>query len=425
MPSELADDCFAHDGDLIAHEEALALLKARIVAVGETEAVALEDAGGRVLAEDVRAPRPVPAFDNSAVDGYAFAHADYLAAGGRLPVSGRIAAGQDAAPPLRAGTAVRIFTGAAMPAGADTVVMQEDARVDEHDGGTVVAVPPGLKAGANRRRVGEDLQPGDLLAGAGDRLRPQEVAAIASTGRARVSCRRRLRIAIVSSGDEIVRPGAPLGHGQVYDANAYLLRALLAGTGSAIDDLGVLGDDPDIVRRTLAAAARDHDAILTTGGASLGEEDHMIAAAGALGRLHMWRLAIKPGRPMSFGQIGDCLFLGLPGNPVAAMVCYLLYVRPVLMARAGGAWPQPRRSRLPAAFAMTKKPDRREFLRGMLVVGPDGATRVDKYARDGSGLISSLRAADGLIEIDEATTRVEPDDPVAFIPFAEFGIGPR
>lgn len=425
MPPALADDCFLHDRDRLRHDEALALLKARIAPLADVEPVPLEAACGRVLAEDIGAPRPVPAFDNAAVDGYAFAHADYLAAGGTLPVSDRIAAGHPADKPLDAGTAARIFTGAPMPSGADTVAMQEDVALADADGRETVRIPAGMKPGANRRRAGEDLKAGDVLAAAAQRLRPQDVAAIASTGRPEVSCHRRLRVALVSSGDEIIRPGTPLGRGQVYDANIYMLRALLDGLGVEIDDLGILGDEAATVRAALADAARGHDAILTTGGVSRGEEDHMVDAVAALGNLHMWQLAIKPGRPLSFGQIGDCLYLGLPGNPVAAMVCFLLYVRPVLLARAGGDWPTPRRYWLPAGFAMSKKIDRREFLRGMVVDGPDGRPHVDKFERDGSGLISSLRAADGLIELDEETCEVEPGTPVAFVPFAELGVAPR
>ena len=421
MPPKLLDDCFLHDKDRLRHDEALALLKGRIAPLSATERVALADAVGRVLAEEVRAPRPVPAFDNSAVDGYAFSHADYLAAKGRLKISGRVAAGHPGSGPIAEKTAARVFTGAVMPEGADTVAMQEDVTLEDAGGDELAVIPEGLKQGANRRKAGEDLAAGEVLIGPGRRLRPQDLAAIASTGTAQIACHRRLRLAIVSTGDEIVRPGHTLAEGQVYDSNVYLLRALLETIGAEVNDLGVLTDRRDAVTAALADAAGKHDAIVTSGGASRGEEDHVVKAVEAMGKLHMWQLAIKPGRPMGFGQIDECLFFALPGNPVAVMVCFLLYVRPVLLRRSGADWPEPRRYLLPAAFSMKKKPDRREFLRGMFVADAAGRQTIDKYPRDGSGLVSSLRAADGLIEIAEEVISVSPGDPVAFIPFDGFG----
>jgi molybdopterin molybdotransferase len=421
VPPKLLDDCFLRDKERMRHDEALDLLKSRIVPLSAAEQVALADAMGRVLAEEISAPRAVPAFDNSAVDGYAFAHADYLAAKGRLKIAGQIAAGHPGAEPIAKGTAVRIFTGAAMPEGAETVAMQEDVTLANEGGEKLAIVPEGLKQGSNRRKAGEDLSAGAVLLSPGRRLRPQDIAAIASTGKAEFACYRRLKVAILSTGDEIVRPGSTLGPGQVYDSNVYLLRALLKSTGAEVTDLGVLADRRDVVEAALAEAARGHDAIITSGGASRGEEDHVVKAVEAKGRLNMWQIAIKPGRPMAFGQIGDCLFLGLPGNPVAVMVCFLLYVRPVLLRLSGADWPEPRRYFVPAGFSMKKKPDRREFLRGMIVEDEAGRQRLEKYPRDGSGLISSLRAADGLIEIDEEVTSVSPGDPVRFIPFDSFG----
>lgn len=253
-------------------------------------------------------------------------------------------------------------------------------------------------------------------------LRAQDLAALASLGMAEAACYARLKVAIVSSGDEVVRPGAPFSEGLVYDANAPMLYALILSAGAAPADLGVLPDDPAEVRRRLADAAERHDAVIVTGGASRGEEDHMAAALDAVGKRHLWQLAIKPGRPMSFGQIGDCVVLGLPGNPVAVLVCFLLYAWPMLRRMGGAAWPEPRRYRLPALFAFPgRKTGRREYWRGILKETPHGLG-VDKFARDGSGLISGLLAADGLIEIPEDAGDVQPGDRVAFIPFTELGI---
>src|SRR5262245_43147808 len=237
-----------------------------------------------------------------------------------------------------------------------------------------------------------------------------------------VECFTKLKVGIVSTGDEVVRAGTALASGQVYDANAPMLLALCASAGALSTDLEVFPDKLEEVKERLGAAARSYDVILTSGGASRGEEDHVVTALDALGKRHLWQLAIKPGRPMSFGQIGNCAVLGLPGNPVAVFVCFLLYVWPLLRRMGGAEWPEPRRYRLPALFAFPdRKVGRREFWRGMLKETPRGLA-VDKFARDGSGLISGLRAADGLIDIPEDVPAVKVGDLVAFIPFAEFGI---
>jgi molybdopterin molybdotransferase len=421
---KLLDDCFAHDRPRLRHDEALRILKERVVPVAVPESVRLAEAADRILAAAAVAPRPVPAHTNAAVDGFSFAAADYdAAAGGELVVAGRAAAGHPLAASPAPATAARIFTGAMMPEGHDTVVMQEDVRFGTVGGRDIVGIPPGLKAGANVRRAGEDVKAGEVLLKQGSVLRPQDLAALASIGMAEVQCFARLKVGIVSSGDEVVRAGAALGPGQVYDANAPMLSALIASTGAVAVDLGVLPDRPETVKQRLAEAAREVDAIITSGGASRGEEDHVVAALDALGKRHLWQLAIKPGRPMSFGQIGDCVMLGLPGNPVAVFVCFLLYVWPLLRRLGGAEWPEPRRYRLPALFAFPgRKAGRREFWRGILKETPRGLA-VDKFARDGSGLISGLRAADGLIDIPEDVTEVRPGDDVAFIPFAQFGSG--
>lgn len=426
MTGKLLDDCFLHDKDRLSHAEALAILRERVAPVVEVEAVPVEQASGRILAEPVTAPRPIPAHTNAAVDGYAFRFADYDPnSGSEFPVVGRAAAGHPLKGAIAEGSAVRIFTGAPMPEGFDTVIMQEDTTTDLRDGITVVTIKPGLKQGANCRQAGEDAAAGTVLAEAGQRLRPQDTAAAASAGLATLRCYQRLKVAIFSTGDEVIRPGATLANGQVYDANAPMLRGLIEATGADCVDLGVLADDAGAVEASLRDAASRYHVLITSGGASRGEEDYVVKTVDKLGRLHMWQIAVKPGRPMAFGQIGDCLFLGLPGNPVAVFVCFLLYVRPVLVSLGGGAWPEPARYPLKAAFEVKRKKDgRREFWRGALTQG-QGGLAVDKFARDGSGLITSLREADGLIEICEDVTGVAEGDMVAFIPFAEFGIARR
>ena len=339
MTRKLLDDCFLHDRDRLTHAEALALLEARVRPVAAAETIAVETAVGRILATSARAVRPVPAHTNSAVDGYAFAHAGYDAAkGSRLAIAGRAAAGHTLATAVATGSAARIFTGAVVPSGTDSVVMQEDVGLAVEAGVPLVEVPPGLKAGANVRRAGEDVKEGEELYRAGHIVRPQDLAALASIGYAEIACFARLRVAIVSSGDEIVRPGQPLAPGQVYDANAPMLRGLVESTGAAATDLGVWPDEAAVVRARLAEAAGRFDVVLTSGGASRGEEDHMVGALDAIGKRHLWQLAIKPGRPMSFGQVGDCVVLGLPGNPVAVFVCFLMYAWPLLRRLGGADW---------------------------------------------------------------------------------------
>ncbi|MDA4844341.1 gephyrin-like molybdotransferase Glp [Hoeflea poritis] len=418
----LIDDCFLHDKGRMRHDDVVALITSRLGPVVGISSVRLDNLSGRLLAEGVEAPRNVPLHDNSAVDGYAFAHGDY-AADNTMTIGPRIAAGDRPPAPLAGGAAARIFTGAVMPPNADTVAMQEDCTVS--DDGMSVTIPAGLRPGANRRLAGEDVKAGDRLLVPGQRLRPQDIAALASLGKSEIGVFDKLRVAIVSTGNELVEPGsvAVLNEGQVFDTNRHMLAALCRDLPVATTDLGILEDDEAAISAALSKAAADHNVILTTGGASRGEEDHIVRTIDRLGKRHLWQIAIKPGRPMSFGQIGDCVFLGLPGNPVAAFVCFLLYCCPALRLLGGGTYREPRRYALPAGFAIkSKKPDRREFQRGWLETDDKGNTVVQKYPRDGSGLISGLRSAGGLIELGEDIRAVKPGDPVNYIPFSEFGI---
>lgn len=420
---QLLDDCFLHDKDRLRHDEALEILKSRLSPIAGIETIRLEDALERILADDITASRNIPLADNSAVDGYAFRHADFEEAGGFFRLQQRIAAGHASDKMLGPWAAARIFTGAVMPLGADTVAMQEDCETHSQDGEEFVIVPQGLRPGANCRKAGEDVAEGASILAPGQKLRPQDLAAIASTGQAEVSVYRKLRIALISTGDELRRPGDLITVGDVYDSNHFLLRGLAATVPVEIVDLGILKDDAAAVERALSEAADRFDVILTTGGASRGEEDHVLNVLDRLGNRHMWQLAIKPGRPMMFGNIGSCVFLGLPGNPVAAMVCFLLYAQPVIGLLSGSAFQEPQSFQMPSAFEIPrKKPDRREFYRGYLGKDDTGLTVAHKFMRDGSGLITGLREADGLIEIPEDVTKIEKGDIVTFLPFSGFGI---
>jgi molybdopterin molybdotransferase len=420
MSTTLLDDCFAHDPKRLPAAEALALLRARIRPVVTTETVQLAAAHGRILAVPLIAAHDVPAFDNVAVDGFAFAHAGLSdGAPSRLRLlPGRAAAGNPFPGRLTAGAAVRVLTGAAMPEGADTALMQEDCTLD----GDVVVIPPGVRAGANRRLAGEDMRAGRRVLEPGRRLRPQDVGVAAALGRATLEVYRPLRVALLSTGDELLEPGAVATPGATYDANRAILAGLLAGLGCQLTDLGIVRDRADAVSEALSAAAATHDAVITSGGASRGDEDHVVRAVERLGRLHFWQIAVKPGRPLAFGQLDRAVFIGLPGNPVAAMVCFLHFARPVLVALGGGHWPEPRRFAVPAAFTMRKKPGRREYLRARLVHDADGRLQVRRIEREGSGILTSLTEADGLVELPEDSTQVEHDQLVQFVPFAEFGV---
>ncbi len=428
MIKRLIDDCFVHDGKRMRHDSAVALLRQRIAPTTDLEAVDLFALSGRIAGEPIDAPFPVPNHTNAAVDGYAFNSAHYdPETGTAFAVTARAAAGHAMVEAVPSGAAVRIFTGAALPAGVDTVAMQEDcASPTDATDQSRIYVPGGLKPGANVRPAGEDVAAGMRLVEAGQIIRPQDLAALASIGRSSLLCHKRPVVGFVSTGDEVVRAGAGrLQFGQVYDANAPMLHALIATTGAMQRDLGVWPDDAAVVEQRLAAAAAQCHVVITTGGASLGEEDHMTAALARLGTRHFWQLQIKPGRPMMFGQVGDTVIIGLPGNPVAVFVCFLMYVWPMLRRLSGAAWPEPLSLIARADFEQTsRKIGRREFWRGHLKWHTDGLA-VSKYPRDGSGLISSLRAANCLIDIPEDMATVSRGSPVRVIPFTAFGIQTR
>ena len=405
--AQLSDDCFAFGGALQSVDAALALMARAIAPAVGIERVAVADADGRVLGADLLAPVDLPPFANSAVDGYAVRLADVVD-GGVLPVAGRLAAGA-VATPLGPGTAHRIFTGAVLPAGADTVFMQED--VEAADG--AVRLPAGLKPGANTRPAGEDIEAGALALTAGRRLRPQDVALAAALGLTHLSVRQRLHVALFSTGDELVDPGGSPGPAQRFDSNRMLLAALCRRAGAAVTDLGILPDRREAIEAALVRAASEHHTILTTGGVSAGEEDHVRAAVEAAGRLVFWRLAIKPGRPVTMGEIGAAAFMGLPGNPVASFVTFVYLARPMLAALAGEAYRPPRPLAVPAAFAYRKKAGRREYVRVRLQDG-----QAHKFGAEGAGILTSLTGADGLAELADDATAVAPGDTVGFLPFA-------
>ena len=414
--AQLKDDCFAFGGELMPVTDALALLRERVTLVVDPETVELRLALGRILSADIIADRSVPPHDNSAVDGYAVFFEDLNADGDtRIPVTGRVAAGHPLDRPARRGEAIRIFTGAPMPDGMETVFMEEDCEADGND----VILPAGLKQGANCRKKGEDIEQGSVILKAGQRLRPQELGLAASVGLQELKVMGTLRVAVFSTGDEICDPSDQAPEGSIFDANRYSVMSMLEGMSCHVTDLGILPDDEETIALAIGGAAKDHHVIVTSGGVSAGEEDHVKAAVERHGSVDFWRLAIKPGRPIALGRIGDAAFIGLPGNPVAAMVTFMVIARSVLLMLMGASETAAPRYAVTADFDYQKKTGRREWLRAILSETAGAGLSVKKFRSSGAGILTSMVAADGLVELPEDIESVAPGDVVQFLPFNE------
>ena len=411
-PPPLRNDCFALPPGVhwTPVNEALDLLKGRLHPVTGTEALPAADAGGRILAQDLTAIRANPPLPNTAVDGYGFAGARGEGLHEMPLMAGRAAAG-DRPGAVPAGQAIRVLTGAALPKGVDTVILQEDVTAE---GGMLRFNGP-VRQGANTRKAGEDVQAGDMILAAGTRVGPAELALLAAAGVAKVSLRKRLKVGVISTGDELVEMGEVARDGQIYDANRPMLLQLAADFGHEEVDLGRVADDRAALRARLDAAAEQVDVILTSGGASAGDEDHVSALLAEAGAMQLWRIAVKPGRPLALGLWQGVPVFGLPGNPVAAMVCSLIFARPAMALLAGHGWQEPQGFKVPAAFEKRKKAGRREYLRARMRDG-----RVEVFASEGSGRISGLSWAEGLVELDEAARDIKPGDTVRFIPYGSF-----
>ena len=413
---QLSGDSFAGSEALLTLDTAVRLLFERVPAVIAVESVPLGEAQGRILAEPLIAALDLPGFDNAAVDGYAVRFADLAHdAETVLPIAGRVAAGHVPADTPARKMATRIFTGAPLPHGVDTVFMQEDCKLDGQGG---VILPTGLHKGANARPRGEDVSLGKTALAAGLRLAPQHIALAAALGVDTLPVRRTLRVAVFSTGDELMAPGAPLRPAAIYDANRFFLITMLARLGVAVTDIGILPDSEDAIRRALECAAPTHDLVLTSGGVSVGDDDHVKAAVTTVGSLVFWRIAIKPGRPVALGVIKGTPFVGLPGNPVAVFVTFAAIVRPLLAALAGETWTQPLPLPVIAAFAYSKKKGRREYVRVKLARDSDGRPVAQKHPVDGAGVLTSLTETDGLVELGEDVVAVAPGDRVGFLSYA-------
>lgn len=410
----LRNDCFALPPGVhwTPVEEALQRLREGLSPVTDRTRVQVAEALDRIAADDVLAARAHPPLPNTAVDGYGFAGARAEGLHVLPLVAERAAAGaSDLTVPE--GQAIRILTGAALPQGVDTVILQEDV-TQESDS---IRFSGPLKRGANTRAAGEDVRQGDRIVAAGRRLTSADLALMTATGLSEVDVRQPLRVGVLSTGDELFDAGSDAPDHGIYDANRPMLLSLLRRFGHAPVDLGRVPDDRAVLRQRLDAARGKVDAILTSGGASAGDEDHVSALLGEAGTLSVWRIAIKPGRPLALGMWDGVPVFGLPGNPVAAMVCSLIFARPALNVLAGMAWSVPQGFDVPAAFEKRKKAGRREYLRARVRDG-----RAEVFASEGSGRISGLSWAEGLVELPEPAAEITPGTPVRYIPYASFGL---
>jgi molybdopterin molybdotransferase len=406
-------NCDAVKG-VISVEEALQRVNECASPITGSETVVIREARGRILAADVVSTINVPPHDSAAMDGYAVYAADLaVKEETRMPIAGRAAAGHPLEEAAHPGAAVRVFTGAPMPTGPDTVVMQEQCVAEQG----VVRISAGTRPGANIRRAGEDVVAGTKVLSRGQRLEPRHIALAAAVGCRELSVWRRLKVAVLSSGDELRAPGDPLSRGQVHDANRFALLTALEGLGCDTVDFGIVKDDACAVRSALAAAAHACDLVLSSGGMSDGEEDYFKCGVRALGSLNFWSLAVKPGRPVGMGRIGTTPFLGLPGNPVAALVTFLVLARPLVLRMAGATDIRPRALPVRAGFHHTKRAGRQEYLCARLTDNHDGKPVAQKLPRQGSHLLSSLAISDGFVVLEDERTAVEPGDAVALLPF--------
>jgi molybdopterin molybdotransferase len=402
--------CSDNTSKLMSLDEALLHLLGTVTRIPDTETVDLQQALGRVLAEPVTSRINVPAWDNSAMDGYALRHQD-LEHGDQLPVVQRIPAGKSGQP-LQPATAARIFTGAPVPENADTVVMQE---MTERDGDNIRVTGP-VKPGDNIRRAGEDIQQGSVIIDKGVRLLPQHLGLAASSGTAKLEVTRRLRVACFTTGDELTEPGNELANGKIYNSNRYLFNGLLQKLGCDVIDQGNIPDDYDATCKAIEAAAASADLVLSSGGVSVGEEDHVKNALDAMGELELWRIAVRPGKPLAYGRIADVPFIGVPGNPVSLFVTFSIFVRPFILKSMGMTDVTPQEFLMPSGFDWDRPDSRTEYMRARIEQSADGNAVVLVYPSRSSGVLSSVTWSDGLVVINPGQ-RIKKGQLTRFIPF--------
>ena len=415
------NDCYSPAQQLQTAETVWQRMQALASTQVKSQTLPLEQCMNRRLAEALTTPYDSPRFDNAAVDGYAFNCNDLIQQpDATLPLMATEAnAGGSEKLSLKQGYCMRVLTGAQMPKGANTVVMQEDVHLTNDS----VTFPSHYKAHSNWRPQGEDVKVGEVIINQGQLIRPQDIGLAAAVGQAQLRVYNKVRVALFSTGNEVYELGQKLPEDGIYDVNRYLLKALLTSLNCEVTDLGILADDFSTIRTALDSASQDHQLIITSGGASTGSHDHIANVLKDLGEVHAWRLAIKPGRPLAFGQLGPALFLGLPGNPVAANVCTLMFGQPLIRALSGGGWHRPKSYPQKLGFDVNKKVGRREWLRVFQEQQPNGDYVLQRSASHGSGILTSMTRADGLVEVDEASGNIPAGSLVDFIPFTSFGMG--
>lgn len=415
------NDCYSPAQQLQTAETVWQGMQALASTQVKSQTLPLEQCMNRRLAEALTTPYDSPRFDNAAVDGYAFNCNDLIQQpDATLPLMATEAnAGGSEKLSLKQGYCMRVLTGAQMPKGANTVVMQEDVHLTNDS----VTFPSHYKAHSNWRPQGEDVKVGEVIINQGQLIRPQDIGLAAAVGQAQLRVYNKVRVALFSTGNEVYELGQKLPEDGIYDVNRYLLKALLTSLHCEVTDLGILADDFSTIRTALDSASQDHQLIITSGGASTGSHDHIANVLKDLGEVHAWRLAIKPGRPLAFGQLGPALFLGLPGNPVAANVCTLMFGQPLIRALSGGGWHRPKSYPQKLGFDVNKKVGRREWLRVFQEQQPNGDYVLQRSASHGSGILTSMTRADGLVEVDEASGNIPAGSLVDFIPFTSFGMG--
>jgi molybdopterin molybdotransferase len=429
VPAKASNDCYSPDQQLMPAPVVWQRMQDAVSTQVSCETLAIGECINRRLAQDVTTSYDSPRFNNVAVDGYAFNYDDLTSSNNlSLPLmTAEANAGGSAKLSLASGHCIRVLTGARMPLGANTVAMQEDVTIANPETNnaavTNVTFPSDCKAGGNWRPKGEDVKAGDIIINKGQQIRPQDIGLAAAAGHAQLKVYTKVKVALFSTGNEVYELGEELPEDGIYDVNRHLLKALLKSLHCEVTDLGILADDYNLVRDALSAASQNHQLIITSGGASTGSHDHVAAVLKDIGEVHGWRLAIKPGRPLAFGKVGNALFLGLPGNPVAANVCTLMFGHPLIRAIGGGGWQRPKSYFQKLGFDVKKKAGRREWLRVYQDVQNNGETLLKRSASHGSGILTSMTRADGLVEIDEATSGLPQGSLVSFIPFASFGIG--
>ena len=414
---EVTNDCYHVSQGLLPAQHVWDSMRKLAQTQVTSEQRSLGECHGLRLAKAVTSPHDSPRFNNVAVDGWAVKYADLAANNFQLTaMAGEANAGGNSQTSLDDSKCLRVFTGARLPVGADTIVMQEDVQTDAG----VITFPHNTKANSNWRSQGEDVAQGDIIIKQGQRLRPQDIGIAAAAGIAKLNVYQPVKVALFSTGNEVHELGTELPADGIYDVNRYMLKALYESMHCQVTDLGILEDDYDTIKQALQQASSNHQLIVTSGGASTGNHDHIAQVLAELGQVHAWRVAIKPGRPLAFGQLGQALFLGLPGNPVAANVCSLMFGQPLINAIGGGTWQHPQCYPQTLGFEVTKKAGRREWLRVYREQQADGSYLLKRSASHDSGILTSLTKADGLVEVDETTQYLANGAQVNFLPFASF-----